>query len=338
MSDGSQACSFEVKLTLRVDKEERYKNAGNHLVWKMVKDKQVRVIAALATACRYDVGWILDQIQESAPELLAVVFTQLAPFDLASCCAVCRVWRADASADMLWRPLLAALLAGKVHEPMALPTSARLGYFVAKAWYKRTIITEAELCSYEWNHRMKEAAGEHFIERDPWWQGKAARQVRYKADGSSRWLGNPFSEEEEEELAPIDSPGGADSDAPGGRWRFITPTKLGKHTGSNVGFRKKDYLVDGRPWAPRGSCVRWCPFPGMSEVPTMHVRRHANGGFILDACWHVQTSFPMPHHREVRGERLHDDVLDVTVDQQHVEARAYNSGAPLPCLEDLESF
>ena len=76
----------------------------------------------------------------------------------------------------------------------------------------------------------------------------------------------------------------------------------------------------------------------------MHVRRHPNGGFVLDACWHVQTSFRMPRRvvaLEGQGEghsedpRLDDEALDVTVEQQCVEAEAYNESLPLPCLEDM---
>ena len=80
----------------------------------------------------------------------------------------------------------------------------------------------------------------------------------------------------------------------------------------------------------------------------MHVRRHPNGGFVLDACWHVQTSFRMPPRvtrsdggvlLEEADPLLSDEGLEVTVERQMVEARAYNLGRPLPCLEDeLEPY
>jgi len=50
---------------------------------------------------------------------------------------------------------------------------------------KRGWITKEELVSFTWNFRFKAAAGEHWIESDPWWQGKQdVVTVRFNMDGS----------------------------------------------------------------------------------------------------------------------------------------------------------
>jgi len=78
-----------------------------------------------------------------------------------------------------------------------------------------------------------------------------------------------------------------------------------------------------------GKYLRWQPEEEKSEVPTAFVYRDASTwGFILDSCWYVQTSFPMPNQGENLS--LEDAALPTTVDMQHVEAQAYNLGLPLP--------
>merc|ERR1712182_21270 len=63
----------------------------------------------------------------------------------------------------------------------------------------------------------------------------------------------------------------------------------------------------------------------MREVPTQVVLRDpVPWGFLLDSCWHVQTSFAMP--RKGDDPRYEDSALPTTVQTQHTEARAYNMG------------
>ena len=61
------------------------------------------------------------------------------------------------------------------------------------------------------------------------------------------------------------------------------------------------------------------------RVPTYVVSRHAaNWGWLMQSCWVLYTSFPMPP----RGAdpSLDDEALEVTVRTQFREAHAYNSG------------
>lgn len=46
------------------------------------------------------------------------------------------------------------------------------------------IRVQEELCSFDWNFRFKEAAGEHWIESDPWWNGQPPPVLRFLPSGT----------------------------------------------------------------------------------------------------------------------------------------------------------
>ena len=71
------------------------------------------------------------------------------------------------------------------------------------------------------------------------------------------------------------------------------------------------------------------------RVPTYLVSRHAaNWGWLMQSCWVLYTSFPMPP----RGSdpSLDDDALAVTVETQFREAHAYNSGVTFAPAEEAD--
>eukprot|EP01125_Pyxidicula_operculata_P022171 TRINITY_DN8933_c0_g1_i1.p1 TRINITY_DN8933_c0_g1~~TRINITY_DN8933_c0_g1_i1.p1 ORF type:complete len:286 (+),score=26.87 TRINITY_DN8933_c0_g1_i1:39-860(+) len=92
------------------------------------------------------------------------------------------------------------------------------------------------------------------------------------------------------------------------------------------------------PWNHDGRTTRWKfvaqgagrkgpmgSFIQVDQYPTYIVSRHKeNWGFILQSCWVVYTSFPMPPLGEC--EELEDAHLDVHVKNQHLEAMGYNTG------------
>lgn len=67
---------------------------------------------------------------------------------------------------------------------------------------------------------------------------------------------------------------------------------------------------------------------GSREVPTKVVSRHVNWGWIMDACWSVSTSFPLPRHGVDKS--LEDNALPMTVQTQREEAMAYKYGMNMP--------
>lgn len=67
---------------------------------------------------------------------------------------------------------------------------------------------------------------------------------------------------------------------------------------------------------------------GGRDVPTYVVSRHeSNWGFIMQSCWAIYTSWPMP----VKGnDAFFDDETraGVTVEEQWMEVIGYNRGLP----------
>ncbi|CAK0812673.1 unnamed protein product [Prorocentrum cordatum] len=80
------------------------------------------------------------------------------------------------------------------------------------------------------------------------------------------------------------------------------------------------------PHVPRfGSYIRGRPRRGMRETPTKVVFRHPETwGFVLDSCWAVHTSWPLP--RRGQDPSLEDSALPMTVENMHSEAQRYNRG------------
>ncbi len=72
------------------------------------------------------------------------------------------------------------------------------------------------------------------------------------------------------------------------------------------------------------------------EFPTHFVIRHPNWGWLVQNCWSISSSFPLP----LRGQcsALEDEGIyctAVTVENCHSEAMLYNAGLPLPALEQV---
>lgn len=143
---------------------------------------------------------------------------------------------------------------------------------------------------------MKKTSGHHWTSNDPYWQGRPPNKTVYFADGTFVFQSTPGFEHPL--VNPADEP-------PDMRWR----------------------------WA-KGSCGRSGP-PGAflrasidgREFPTMVVSRHAaNWGWVMNNCWAVSTSFPLPPPGE--DPDLEDDALPVTVSAQSEEAMCFNLGVP----------
>jgi hypothetical protein len=86
--------------------------------------------------------------------------------------------------------------------------------------------------------------------------------------------------------------------------------------------------VEGRE-GPIGSFVR------VNSFPAYFVSRFKkNWGFIMESCWVLYCSFPMPPMNT--EPLLEDPNLEITVEKQRFEAYAYNNGIPLgPSIPSL---
>ena len=241
-------------------------------------------------------------------DLLFALLSHLRWRDVLAVGQVSRFLRDGAADDMVWERHCAEEWADKVFVPAAalrLRDSGRFraAFSFAMADSKRTHITVDELPGTNWYGRMKASAGEHYTETDAWWQGKPPMRTRYLREGV---VVRP---------APAQQ---ATSDKPGtvvGRWRFVR-TCAGRR-------------------GPMGSFVRVYHSHLGRETPSKVMFRHSNWGWIMDSCWHIATSWPLPpRHGPDADPSLDDESLQMTVDVQRDEAMAFNHGIPLPDGDD----
>ena len=164
-------------------------------------------------------------------------------------------------------------------------------------------VSREELCfdpvtgkGFVWSFRFKAAAGSDWISRDPWWSsGGRARQMVFLKDGTvMQYI--PDSRRRESDatgmtdyatdfsLVPAfhDANGARMGPNPVGldvQWRFISqPMDLTKR--------------------PDGAYIR-LTIAGR-DVPTYVVHRSPTGnwGFVMESCWGVYSSFPLPPRRQ----------------------------------------
>eukprot|EP00930_Biecheleria_cincta_P050362 TRINITY_DN35517_c0_g1_i1.p1 TRINITY_DN35517_c0_g1~~TRINITY_DN35517_c0_g1_i1.p1 ORF type:complete len:302 (+),score=22.98 TRINITY_DN35517_c0_g1_i1:38-943(+) len=193
--------------------------------------------------------------------------------------------------DGLWQSLFEALVRERYIAALINDCSFKVRYETALASARRTHLRTGEISQFIWSFRFKREAGSSWQRLDPWWRRSGeALQVRFDTDGRMRSVGPTLL-------------GGP---SPNFSWRFK------RSSGS-----RHPTLCKQRPW---GSFVQvtgpWGAFP------TLVCRRHEpNWGFVLESCWAIYTSFPMP----ARGaEPLLEMDSEITGDMQQAEIDAYN--------------
>jgi len=156
-----------------------------------------------------------------------------------------------------------------------------------------------------WSFRFKESAGTDWTNTDPWYRGRPCRQLAFLRDGRVREVVQTNNDTDTDTTAPttttlVDPPLRM-------TWRFLT--------------RPMD--LPHRP--QRGAYVRLTV--GGRDVPTYKCRRSPthNWGFVLESCWGVYASFPLPPRGATNA--LQDDALRLTNEIQWREAFLYNVGA-----------
>jgi len=117
-----------------------------------------------------------------------------------------------------------------------------------------------------WHFRFKESSGPEWTSVDPWYQGRESRRMVFLLDGTVKQL----RQDQTLSLPFADSLQGIDI-----RWRFV----------------RKPIDLPGRGI---GAYVRLSV--GGRDVPTYVSQRSPNGnwGFLLENCWGVFASFPLP--------------------------------------------
>jgi len=198
---------------------------------------------------------------------------------------------------------------------------------------ERHYVRRSELC-YDpvsqrgsvWSFRFKESAGAEWTTSDPWYEGREARLVVFLEDGRVRSF---------EELSDSDEGNEMDDSNVALLHLQNQRRRRGRLTETPVqmSWRFLTRPMD-LPTREIGSYVRFNV--GGRDVPTYSVRRAPtnNWGFIMESCWGLFTSFPLPKRSSRRsnqpgaGDRLlTDESLRITNDIQWREAFLYNVGA-----------
>ncbi|CAM9371865.1 unnamed protein product [Chrysoparadoxa australica] len=159
----------------------------------------------------------------------------------------------------------------------------------------RTVITAEELTSLEWCFRFKEYAGEMWSGCDPWWLEREATRVKYTKDGNI-----------EMKRSPDGTPAFVEVFGLSLRWRFQDHTTTTQ--GSKLLVSTQDRLV-----------------------PSYILSRHPeHWGWLLQSCWILMVSWPLPLKTQDQDPYLLDENLAVRVEDQWDEVgREYASSFTL---------
>jgi len=249
---------------------------------------------------------LLELVDDSA-ELLLSCF-QLS--ELAAAASTCQRLAGQVRDNSLWALVCKRLWHGKLVPQKFVNLleagEAREAYRLSLIDSRRTRLASRELTQFTWSFRFKATAGEAWTEDDPWWYGSAARSGHFRADGTFR-------------IGPTRL-----------RWKFARLSSEERHSLDVVAAKARGEVVaEGgrvdRTFGPRTIVAS----VHEREVPAYVVRRHAGTwGWIMESCWVLWTSWPMP----LQGSRcpvsleLDDERLLVTVAAQEMQAVSFNMG------------
>eukprot|EP00960_Hanusia_phi_P021776 644814-Hanusia_phi.AAC.3 len=237
--------------------------------------------------------------------LLEQVFIRLGNISVTNlfpCALVCKGWMEALQSDDVWRALCDEIWKRSGYWPENLERlrdkNPKQAYLEACKDIDRTELTLEELCGFRWYFRFKKAAGSHWTDSDPYWNGMPARFSCFTADGSLTRMSSEVTDEAEHNTY-----------FPTLTWRWGNSRSLQPASGSPCG--RVRVSVEGR------------------DVPTYVVSRHPkHRGFLMQSCWAVMSSFPLPPPRE--DPDMEDEALSVTLECQQTEVFQYNFGSLLP--------
>ena len=193
-----------------------------------------------------------DQLPQ---DVLTTIFDYATAVAVMRCTAVCHTWREMAIAERAWQPRLSTLQQGKqcrMPQDVA-QLHGRFRFFGMLHESRRTWVTEEEIMELEWSFRFKSAAGDGWIDRDPWWNGQEPIMLKLREDHKVQALND---------ARPFWGVQGQIA----GQWHF-EPGSAACHEPSVV-------TMNGHP----------------SYVVRRHP---AHWGVFMESCWCVWTGFPM---------------------------------------------
>jgi hypothetical protein len=164
---------------------------------------------------------------------------------------------------------------------------------------QRSYVTKHEFCynpdthqGTVWSFRFKESAGADWTSVDPWYRNLPCRQMVFLESGK----GMQYVNDDEDGPRLFDPPVPI-------AWRFLT--------------RPMDL-----PQRPLGSYVRFTV--AGRDVPTYSVRRSPNGnwGFVMESCWGLYASYPLPPRRKKILRRAGEEPTWVHADEEDPTAHS----------------
>lgn len=228
--------------------------------------------------------------------------------DLHFAMMVSHAWHEAALSNAVWCFMCEQLWAGKKYVPSHFRDPSEMSrheaYFRSIADSTRTVIKAEELCAITWHHRMKRCSGAEWTSRDPWWQCKTARKYTYQQSrpGSGRY----------------DSP-------------------------ADEGLVVRERTGSWRMLPPKGGASRIQLIPSHTDdpFPTYYASRH-KWGWIIQNCWHLQASFPLPAQDDLLAQEVDPELYDTSRFELGVnQALQWNLGYPLDddeAFEDIEAM
>eukprot|EP00614_Pseudopedinella_elastica_P001850 CAMPEP_0172600926 /NCGR_PEP_ID=MMETSP1068-20121228/21078_1 /TAXON_ID=35684 /ORGANISM="Pseudopedinella elastica, Strain CCMP716" /LENGTH=303 /DNA_ID=CAMNT_0013401747 /DNA_START=154 /DNA_END=1065 /DNA_ORIENTATION=+ len=230
-------------------------------------------------------------------EVLSVIFDHVSPTTALEASLVCRDWGALTRGQALWGKWLEAFLRERKYVGPTVfeePSPLRR-YFAAKRDATRAALSAREISSFEWCMRFKSAAGAHFKDLDPWWNGRPPLRLKLLLgqfepgpEAASR------TNSADRAQTPGTTPGTTEGEAAerlGGvdESMLVVPvapnfSQFWGHVGSPAGH-----------WEYRINPVHGCAEVRVNGFPSYLVGRHPrHGGVYMHSSWVVWTAFEMP--------------------------------------------
>ena len=239
-------------------------------------------------------------------------------------------------------PICQSFWAEKLHVSKRPELSRKHAYALSLHEAKNSFITRAQL-DMPFSFRFKEAAGDDWINRDPWWSGRKARGIQFLPNGTCTIYpkGHPsFSFAE----VPVDAVGVVEEHTTQVTLRW------------DLTWRGKDSQCCRRAFATQKQRVAF--FERLSgvgrrrstrvqrtskgdldsdggnalvltvndvTVPSYFVRRGPNWGYIFESCWACYMSFSMPLRASGCAFTGEDAMTAVNCEDQEEEIDTYNS-------------
>lgn len=266
-----------------------------------------------------------------------------APTDLLSMILICKRMERLANLDFLWRPLCLELWKAKLHVVDRRDLSRKHAYFSSLHEARQVVITRAQLVAMSFCFRFKEASGDEWTARDPWWNGKRARGIQFLADGNCTIYPTGHPTFAAQDIPPPPFAAIPEDDHTTNvtlRWALKWSGKDSRCCQQAAALQEQRvaFFERLRGVGPRRSTrvQRNCSIEEVNGgntlaltvngllVPLYYVRRVPNWGFIFESCWAVYSSFPMPL-RSVGCVYTHDAAMTVSCEDQEDEIDHYNA-------------